>query len=187
VNWIHLAVYTDIEMAPLYRTERCFPSVILKLLHRQFFHNLNSAAAHYYRQYYTAPSEHCAVAMWPGGGHPTETDQTCGDISLMTTLTGNPSEKPTVKIAGTLPLCCVLCTLWSTVHLGNTESYVTSWFCVKDRAVTLLNTLVLELELVEVFQSQELFLFILYFRSLNIRIDFNIIFPSNSSSKHLNK
>ena len=66
VKWIHLAVYTDIQMAPLYRTERCFPSVILKLLHRQFFHNLNNAAAHYYRQYYTGPSEHYAVAVWPG-------------------------------------------------------------------------------------------------------------------------
>jgi len=78
-------------------------------------------------------------------------------------------------------------TLWNPVQLGNSESYEARSFSVNVTALTLLNTLVLDLGLVEVLQSQELFLFILYFRSLNIRIDFNIIFPSNSSSKHLNK
>jgi len=33
-----------------------------------FFQNLKSAAAYYYRQYNTGPSEHCAVAVWPGAG-----------------------------------------------------------------------------------------------------------------------
>jgi len=41
--------------------------------------NFKSAAAHYYRQYYTGPSEHFAVALWPSGGHKAETDQRCDD------------------------------------------------------------------------------------------------------------
>jgi len=53
---------------------------------------LNSAVVHYYRQYYTGPSEHCAVAMWPRGGRDAETDQGCGVISVVTTFTGNPPQ-----------------------------------------------------------------------------------------------
>jgi len=52
---------------------------------------LYSEAAHYYKQYYTGPTEHCAVVLWSRGGHPTETDQGCGVISLLTTFTGNSS------------------------------------------------------------------------------------------------
>ena len=47
--------------------ERCCQSVILKQLHRQFFHNLNSSATHYYAQYYTGLSETlycCCVTKW---------------------------------------------------------------------------------------------------------------------------
>ena len=91
------------------------------------------------------------------GRHPTETDQLSGDISLMTSLTGNPSEKPTVKTQAHCVRAACSVTLWSPVQLGNSESYEASSFSVKVRAVRLLNTLVLDLGLVEVFQSQELF------------------------------
>ena len=57
-----------------------------------FFQNLDSTAAHYYTQYYTGPNEHCAVAVWPSGRHPTEIDQRFAVISLVTTLTGNTQQ-----------------------------------------------------------------------------------------------
>jgi hypothetical protein len=66
-----------------------------EIANQKISHNLNSAAAHCYKQYYTGRSKHCAVAVWPrggrdgGGGHNAETDQECGVISLLTTLTGN--------------------------------------------------------------------------------------------------
>jgi len=50
-------------------------------------------AARYYRQYYTDPSEHCALCVFPSAGHPTETEKRRGDISMTTTLTGNPAQK----------------------------------------------------------------------------------------------
>ena len=53
---------------------------------------MKSAAAHYCRRYFTGHSEHCDVAVWPRGGHPTETDQRSYVISLVMTLTGNPPE-----------------------------------------------------------------------------------------------
>jgi hypothetical protein len=65
---------------------------------------MNSAAAHYYTQYYTGPSEQWAVVVWLNGGHPTETEQRRGVLSLVATLTGNPPET-----AITLGLCCVFC------------------------------------------------------------------------------
>ena len=138
-------------MAPLYRTERSFPSVILKWLHRQFCHNLNSAAELHYRECYTGPSEHFAVTLWPRGGHPTETDQRCGVISLLTALTGNPPLRPTVNTAHTLRLYCVFCNCMQyraacDVFIAeNTESCETSWFSVKVTAVPLVNTAVLDL------------------------------------------
>jgi hypothetical protein len=113
--------------------------------------NLNSAAAHYYRQYYTDPTEHCAVAVWPRGGHPTETDQRCGVISSVMTLTGNPPEKPRFKLADALRLCCVFCNCmeYSATRdvfiVDNIQSYETSWSSVKITAVTLVNTMVLDM------------------------------------------
>jgi len=59
---------------------------------QKFYLDLERAAAHYYTQYYTGPSEQCAVAMRPRGGHPTKTDRRYCVISLVTTLTGNPAE-----------------------------------------------------------------------------------------------
>jgi hypothetical protein len=116
----------------------------------QFFQNFNSSAAHYYRQYYTGPSEQCAVAAWSRGGHPTETDQRRGVISLVTTLTGNPPEKPTINTAGPLRLyrvfsnCMEYSAAWDVFIVENTESYKTNWFCVKVTAVTLVNTVMLD-------------------------------------------
>ena len=60
--------------------------------HTKYYLNLNSGAARYYRQYYTGPSEHCAVSVLPSGGHKAETYQRCGVINLLTTLAGNPPE-----------------------------------------------------------------------------------------------
>ena len=158
-------------MAPLYRTERCFPSVTLKLLHRKFFHNLKIAAAHYYRQYYTGPSEHCAVAVRPGGIQPAETDQRCDVISFVTEWTGNPAGKPTVKAAGTLCLCCVLCNCmeysaaWNVFIVENTESDGTSWFSDKVTAVALVNNLVLDLGMgLGLSRSNIIFVYIVQFR-----------------------
>ena len=51
-----------------------------------------SESALYYRHYYTGPSEHCAVPLCQSGGHPTETDQVCFVINLVTILTGNPPD-----------------------------------------------------------------------------------------------
>jgi len=51
-----------------------------------------NSTAHYYRQYYTDPSEHCAVYVFPSGGHPTEKEKRCGVTILMTILTGNTPQ-----------------------------------------------------------------------------------------------
>jgi hypothetical protein len=51
-----------------------------------------SESAHYYRKYFTGPSEHCAVSLCQNGGHPTESDQECFIINLVTTLTENPPD-----------------------------------------------------------------------------------------------
>ena len=82
---------------------------------------------------------------------PTETTRRCDVIGLVTTLHGNPPEKPTVKTAGTLCQCCMFCNCmeysaaWYVFIVGNTELYRTNWFSVKVTAVALVNTLVLEL------------------------------------------
>jgi hypothetical protein len=69
---------------------------------------LKIAAAHYYRQYNTGPSEHCDVALWPRGGHPTESDERFGVISLVTTLTGNPAENThNKKLQHNMPMLLV--------------------------------------------------------------------------------
>ena len=91
------------------------------------------------------------IAVWSRGGHLTETDQRRGVISLVTTLTGNPPEKSTVKTACTLRLYCVFCNCmeysaaWDVFIVENTESYETIWFSVKVTAVSLVNTMVLDL------------------------------------------
>jgi hypothetical protein len=74
----------------------------------KIFQNLKSAAAHYYRQYYTGPSEHVLLLCGQRSGHPTETDQRHRVISLVTALTGNPAEythsKNRIYIASVLPV-----------------------------------------------------------------------------------
>jgi len=64
----------------------------------QYFQNLKIAAAHYYRQYYTGLSEHCAVAVWPGGIQPAEREQRCDVIiwwrDSPENLRRNPQLKP---------------------------------------------------------------------------------------------
>ena len=74
---------------------------------QKFYLDLKYAAAHYYRQYYIGPSEQCAVAVRPRGGHPTKTDRRCCVISLVTTLTGNPAENTHSKNRTTMRLCCL--------------------------------------------------------------------------------
>ena len=59
---------------------------------QKFYLDLNSAAALYYTQYYTGPSELCVVVVWPRGGHPTERDQRCGVIILVTRVSGSTAE-----------------------------------------------------------------------------------------------
>ena len=89
---IHLVQYREFQMAPLCQTEQCFPSVILKLIHRQFFfQNLKSFAAPYYGIYCIDLSEHCAV-RGPSDGHNAKTDERRCVISVVTTLTGNPLQ-----------------------------------------------------------------------------------------------
>ena len=151
VNWILLAKYRDIHMAPQYQQSDAFRPWLWNSYTNSFFQNLKSATALYYRQYYTGPSEQCAVVVWPRGGHPTQTDRRRGVISLLKTLPGNPPEKCTVNTAGTLRLSCMFCNCMKygaaldVFTVENTESYVTSWFSVKVTAVTLVNTVVLDL------------------------------------------
>jgi hypothetical protein len=57
-----------------------------------FPENLKSAVAHYYRQYCIDPRENFAVAVCPSGRYNADTDQGCGVIILVTTLTGNPPD-----------------------------------------------------------------------------------------------
>ena len=76
--------------------------------------NLKSAAAHYYRQYYTGPSEHCAVAMWPSGGHKAETDQRYDGDNYRKSSAEFPQLKPHAHCICTA--CSV--TVSSTVQLG---------------------------------------------------------------------
>ena len=85
------------------------------------------------------------------GGHPTETNWRCGVVSFVTTLTGNPPEKPTARTAGVLCRRCVFCKSMECRAAGyvfiveNNQSYETSCFSVKVRAATLVNTTVLDL------------------------------------------
>jgi len=72
----------------------------------------------------------------------------------MTTLTGNPLEKPTVTTTRTLRLCCVFCnsmvyssSSFDVFIVEKTQSYETSWFSVKVTAVTLVNPIVLDVRI----------------------------------------
>ena len=58
------------------------------LIYGSVYPAARNSAVRYHIQYYTEFSEHCAVSVWPSDGHPTDTDQGCGVISLVT-LTGN--------------------------------------------------------------------------------------------------
>ena len=69
----------------------------------------------------------------------------------------------------------------------NTENYGTNWLSVKVTAVMVVNTVVLDIGMGLELSKLNAIFFLLYFRSLNIRIHFNIIFPSNSSSKYFYK
>jgi len=120
-------------MAPLCQTEQCFPSVILKLIHRQFFfHNLKSSAAAYYGIYCIDLSEQCAVGG-PSGGHNAETEHRCIFINFVTTRSEILRRKPTVKTARTLRLCCVVC---------NCVEYCAAWDVLIDQVMYKLRSLV---------------------------------------------
>jgi hypothetical protein len=74
---------------------------------QKFYLDLEMAAAHYYTQYYTGPSEQCAVVVRPSGRHPTEREEWCDIISLVTTLTGIPEENTHSNNRTTMRLCCL--------------------------------------------------------------------------------
>jgi hypothetical protein len=73
----------------------------------RFYVDLKGATDLYYRQYFSSPSEHCAFTLWLRGGLPTETDQRCGVITLVTTFTGNPAENTHSKNRTTRRLFCL--------------------------------------------------------------------------------
>jgi hypothetical protein len=72
---------------------------------QEFYLDLEIAAAHYFTQYFTGPSEQCAVVLRPRGRHPTESDRRFCVISLMTTLTGIPAENNHSNNRTTMRLC----------------------------------------------------------------------------------
>ena len=51
-----------------------------------------NSAVRYHIQNCTEFKEHGADSVWPSDGHPNDTDQGCGVISLVTILTGNPPD-----------------------------------------------------------------------------------------------
>jgi hypothetical protein len=164
-----------------------------------FYLDLEIAASHYYTQYFTGPSEQCAVVVWPRGRHPTEREQRCCVIRLVTTMTGIPAENTHSNNRNTMRLCCLF---------GNSMEY--SAICDDSIDQVMLNYVVQFIVTVRMlaaghshnlyydygvrvwivfisFFSNQLFCLIRHLRSLNIKIDFNIIFPSDSSSKYFNK
>jgi len=104
-------------------------------------------------------ARHCAVAVWPSGGHPTETDrrrrprQTGGVVLSFWWRHWSEILRriPTVRTAGTLRLRCVFCNSMQysaacdIFIVENTQSYGTSWFSVKVTAVTLVSSMVLDI------------------------------------------
>jgi hypothetical protein len=169
-----------------------------------FFHNLNSAALHYYGLYCIDPSEQCCAAAVASGGHNAETNQRWFVISFVATRSEILRRIPTVKTARTLRLCCVF---------SNCMEHSAAWYVLIDQAmynllsltkqagsgsrsdclplvttVTYFNTTVLDLGFGSCLSnSNTLFLLILQFRLFNTRVDFNIIFPSDQSSTFFNK
>jgi hypothetical protein len=170
-----------------------------EITRQKFYLDLESAAAHYYTQYYTGPRQHCTVAVWPSGGHPTETDQWCCVISLVTTLTGIPAENTHSKNRTTMRLCCLFCNSMEYSALCDVLidqvmlNYVVQ-FIVTVRMLTVSHSHNLcyyyGIRIWIVFMSfKQLhgFFFIRQLICLNIKTDFSIIFPSGSSSKYFNK
>ena len=155
---------------------------------------MESATAHYYRQYYIGTSESYAVVVWPRGGRQTETNQRCIVISLVTTLTGNPVENAHSKNRNTMRLCCMfsnsmecsaIChVLIDQVMLNYVVSLLSRSECLPlVRAITSVIITVLDFGLcLCLSNSNRLFLLTEHLRSLNIGIDFNIYFLSDSSS-----
>jgi hypothetical protein len=161
---------------------------------------LKRAAALYYTQYYTGPSEHCAVVVWPRGGHPTGSDEQFCVISLVTTLTGNPAENTHCKKNRyTMCLCCLFsnsmeCSALCEVLINQIMLNYLVWFIVTVRMLTADHShnfcYYYDVSLWTVFVSfkQQQVIFVdEALQILKYKIDFNIIFPSESSSKHFNK
>jgi hypothetical protein len=135
----------------------------------------------------------------PNGGHPTETDQRCCVISLVTTLTGNPAENIHRKTACILRLYCLFCNSMEYSALCDvlidqvTFNHVT-WFIVTVRMLAAGHSHKLcynyGVRFWTVFLSFKQWHVIFVDKTLwylNIRTGFNIIFPSDSSSKNFNK
>jgi len=55
--------HTDVTTVPATAMLTVRDSEIAK---QRVFPEFETVSAHYYRQYYTCPSKHCAVAVWPG-------------------------------------------------------------------------------------------------------------------------
>ena len=85
---------------------------------------MNRAAVHYYGLYCIDPTEHCAVAVWPSGGHKAETDQRSAVTNFVTTRPEILCRILPVETARTLLLCCVF---------SNCMEYGASWDVLIDQ------------------------------------------------------
>ena len=84
---------------PSCTTEREIVNPCCNAEHRKSYLNLNieylmvrNSSARWYRPHFTDTSEHCAFCVWPSDGHQAEIEERCDLISLVTTLSGNPTQ-----------------------------------------------------------------------------------------------
>ena len=136
----------------------------------------------------TDPIEHCAVSAWPSGGHPTQTDRRFGDKIDLKFSAEYPQIKPQAHCV------CAACsgTPLSTVQLGmfngssnvqvtkHAGSVSCSECLLMVTDIIFINIMVFGLGLgLCLSNTHTIFLLIPHFRSLNITIDFYIVFPSD--------
>jgi hypothetical protein len=141
------------------------------------------------------------LLLWSSGGHNAETNQRWFVISFVTTRSEILLRVPTVQTARTLRLfsnCMEHSATWDVLidqemynllSLTKRAGSVSLSECLAlVTAVIFFNVTVLDLGLgLCLSKSNTLFLLILQFRFFNIRVDFNIIFPSDQSPTFCNK
>ena len=143
----------------------------------------------------TTPTVHCALSVWPSGGHPAEKlwcYQFGDDIDRITSgSTHSPNRTHIravlrVQYSVQCTLQCLNCS--SNVQITKHASSVSCSECLLVTAITFIDIMVFGLGLgLCLSNSQTLFLLVPHFRSLKLRIDFNIIFPSDPPSKFFKK